>query len=151
MERECIVCGLKFEGRADARFDKDACRKKFNRTPQDYIAIGDEVVLEEPVKQEAFQFKTKNNKTDSGFYENEDGTLNIRTALQWYDVPLGAIPILSKGEPDMPDYMDGRQYFLWRQNGFKTQDDSPVIVNPYPKMPNVTYDMGGENARKWGA
>jgi hypothetical protein len=76
----------------------------------------------------------------------------------WVDVPLAAVPIIKDGWPPMPDYMDGRQYYLWWKNGFKLQNKEgwagfgePEIFNPYPEYPNAVIVMAGANSRRWGA
>ena len=74
-----------------------------------------------------------------------------RKAKYWYDVPLGAIPVIKKGNPEMPDFMNGRQYFLWWKNEFKEKNGTPIIHNPLPKYDNPVYVNAGEGSRRWGA
>jgi hypothetical protein len=82
----------------------------------------------------------------------------VREAKYWYDVPLAAIPVREEGWPEKPDSMNGRQYFLWWQTSFKTNDDPekgelgmPVILDPLPERKDVKYMMGGNSSRMWGA
>lgn len=82
----------------------------------------------------------------------------VREADNWVDVPLAAIPVIQEGWPEMPEYMNGRQYFLWWKNGFKTNQDKakgeigmPIIVSPYKEYKDVKYVMGGQQSRQWGA
>ena len=147
---KCEVCGNEFEGRSDAKYCSAVCRKQASRT----IGVtSEQIIVEEPVETliDDFEFKTKNSRTDSGFYENEDGTINVRKRKYWYDVPFGAIPIIKNGSPKMPDFMNGREYFLWRANDFKTIDGIPVIKNPVPKFGKIEFVKGGAQSRMWGA
>jgi hypothetical protein len=82
----------------------------------------------------------------------------VREAKYWYDVPVAALPVREEGWPEMPAYMNGRQYFLWWKNEFKTNDDPnkgelgmPVILDPLPERTDVKYVMGGKESRMWGA
>jgi hypothetical protein len=151
MNRVCIVCNKEFDGRADARFDSDACRKKFARDPLKYTGIDEGVEMVAPKPISEFHFYTVDSRSKSGYTEDDDGNILIRDAKYWYDVPLGAVPFNAADEPEMPKFMNGRQYFLWRANGFDTGLNGPVIIDPTPKYKDLKYDMGGENARKWGA
>lgn len=155
MERTCIVCGTIFESsRSDARFDTDACRKKFARNPELYTGAASKEleVVDPPKGRGPFRFRTKNYLTGSGFHEDESGKVIIRTATRWYDVPLGAVPLLEKGDPKMPEWMDGRQYFLWRENDFRVSDaDKPIIINPIPSRGKEVFVPGGAQSRQWGA
>lgn len=82
----------------------------------------------------------------------------VREADTWENVPLAAIPIIQKGWPEMPDFMNGRQYFLWWKNEFKLQDSKdkpgsgqPEILNPLPQYTKLEYFRAGEGSRRWGA
>ena len=118
-------------------------RKRVNKS--------EEIKIEPPKEKAVFTFKTPNKRTASGFHEKDDGTVVVRKATVWYDVPLAAIPITGKGEPEMPEWMDGRQYFLWRENDFKTRDGKPVIVDPNPSRGAEKFYPGGQQSRQWGA
>lgn len=98
------------------------------------------------------RFYTKNYRTKTGYHEVDEnsGVPIIRESDNWEDIPLGAVPILEEGYPEMPDYMNGRTYFLWLRNDFKTSETGPVIVNPYPKYQNVTVQTGGSKSYMWG-
>lgn len=146
--KTCVVCGNEFDGREDAKYCSSKCRVKASRNST-IDKIEDNVIIEEPKVLEDFKFKCPNTRTNSGYWE-DDGKVVIRTAKYWYDVPVCAVPIIGKGEPEMPDWMDGRIYFLWRKNEFKVSESGkPVIINPYPKHDNVTLHLGGETARMW--
>lgn len=156
--KECIVCGEEFEAkRADARFDKEACKKKYQRSPEKYDGTPGEdspgrenIKLEDPVEKKVFTFRTPNFRTESGWNE-KDGSAVIRQATRWYDVPLSAVPIVYEGEPEMPEWMNGRQYFLWRENNFKMEGKRAVIINPNPSKGAEKFYPGGQQSRQWGA
>lgn len=146
-EKTCVVCGVIFEAkRSDARFDTEKCKKKFQRNPELFIGVGEEVELVPLVEEKPFRFKTPSR---NGF--NED---DWREAKHWYDVPLAAIPKIEEGNPDMPEWMNGREYFLWRANDFEMNEENgkPRIINPIrpPKGP-VVFVPGGQGSRQWGA
>jgi hypothetical protein len=82
--------------------------------------------------------------------EDDDKPNPIREAVYWYDVPIAAVPVYEKDWPKMPDYMNGRQYFLWWKNEFKENDGVPEIHNPFPDKGQLTYIQAGENSRHWG-
>ena len=153
MEKTCIVCGETFEAaRADARFDKPSCRKRYQRNPEEYDGTpaantpqAEKMTLEKPAVRPPFRFRTPNFRADDGFNEN-----GFRTAKYWYDVPLAAIPFPYEGEPAMPDYMNGRQYFLWRAMDFKVNDKGQaVLLDPTPTRDAIQYVMGGEQSAMW--
>src|SRR6266404_2523981 len=112
----CLVCGIEFEGRADARYCSPKCRKEaFLKR-----SVGtDKLDYQERIIEDVtFHFKTVSYDLNISQPERQPAYTN-RTAKYWYDVPLGAVPVIQKGWPAMPDYMNGRQYFLWWKNEFK--------------------------------
>lgn len=147
----CNTCGIEFERRADAKFCSPKCRVTFSRNKS---VVTDNVVLAERIIEPEITFEFtivvgKNNPQDV-----RDDKNKIRKAKYWYDVPIAAVPVIKKGWPKMPDYMNGRQYFLWWKNNFEESDKGAVIHNPNPHDPSkgeVKYEMGGETARRWGA
>lgn len=153
----CNNCNIEFESRRkDAKYCSPKCKKYAflkRSTGTDKSQNGtDNVILAERINNintETFKFYivTKAN----GLGRKEDEKSATRTALYWYDVPLSAIPIIQKGWPKMPDYMNGRQYFLWWKNEFADKDGTPIIHNPFPTRENVKYEIAGEGARRWGA
>lgn len=139
----CNQCGNKFEAKTKrALFCSDKCRASYNREKVNT----DRVEIDEP-KENVFYFRTKDKTTKTKLSED------IRSATVWYNVPLSAVPIIKKGYPEMPDFMDGRQYFLWWKNDFKVNEKNnmPVIYNPYPKYDKLEYYQAGDNSRRWGA
>jgi len=76
----------------------------------------------------------------------------VRQAKYWYDVPIAAVPIIQKDWPKMPEFLNGRQYFLWWKNEFKVNEaGEPIILNPFPERDKVEYYRAGEGSRRWGA
>lgn len=154
---KCINCGIEFEGRKDARYCSPKCRKEVSRKS---TVVTDNVTLNHPDVTDnlVFKFKTSNKRSNSGFHEDADGEVIVREAKYWYDVPLAAVPVKQKAWPDMPDFINGRQYFLWWKNDFVTNNDpekgelgQPVIHNPFPPLDNVQYVNAGQDSRRWGA
>lgn len=144
---KCINCGIDFTSkRVDAKYCSSNCRVTFSRKAS---IVTDNVTLSEPTVTDNFSFTiitSENNPNDVKQSKNK-----VQTAKYWYDVPLAAKPIIKKGWPKMPDYMNGRQYFLWHKNDFKTEDDgTPIIHNPFPSYDKLTYIQAGENSRHWG-
>lgn len=149
MKNICVICKIEFDSQREAKTCSNRCRKLLSRqdvTRGKNVTLGEDVVTPEI----NFNFKTRDIRSESGFHENDEGVI-IRTAKYWYDVPLAAIPVLQEGWPQMPEYMDGRQYFLWWKNSFEIKDGTPVILNPRPVLDNVRTDAAGESSRKWGA
>ena len=143
---KCTNCNNEFEGRADAKFCSAKCRKEAFTKRSVTVPGTDKIVVEERIiDEEEFHFHVKDTRKDGGIDKQD------RVAKYWYQVPLGAVPVYAENWPKMPEYMDGRQYFLWWKNGFKMQGDNPVIMNPYPTYDNVVYDKAGEQSRKWGS
>lgn len=152
MINKCVVCQIEFESKKSAKTCSPKCRVTLSRFG---VTKDPNVTLAEPrvTHDVTFKFYTvaKGRKPLVGQTKEADQKSEIRTAKYWYDVPLGAIPVYQKGWPKMPDYMDGRQYFLWWKNNFEEKATGPVIHNPYPKYDNVTYVPAGEQSRRWGA
>lgn len=123
----CTVCGIEFEGRADAKYCSPRCRKEASRNKS---IVTDNVTLSDIPVTLNFEFYTETveRKTDMGTVPGGKGP--IRTAKYWYDVPIAAIPVIKKDWPKMPGFMNGRQYFLWWKNEFKMNGDNPEIHNP---------------------
>jgi hypothetical protein len=149
----CENCNKELLGKKKGtKYCDGKCRKEaFDKRSAGTDLVTDNFVVDEPVEEREFKFTIK-----IGPRDEKNGTAErkskVRTAKYWYDVPLAAVPVISKGDPEMPEWMDGRQYFLWWKNDFKVSGDKPVIFNPYPKARGeIKYEMGGETARRWGA
>lgn len=130
---KCTNCNIEFESkRKDARFCSDNCRVTFSRKKS---VVTDNVTFSSPVVTDKFEFTVTYNKKpgDKGYDSEIDAVRKQpRQAIYWYDVPLAALPVIKKGWPKMPEYMNGRQYFLWFKNEFQIlEDGTPVIHNPY--------------------
>lgn len=143
----CEVCKIEFQAsRKDAKLCSARCRKIASRIN----SVTDNVTLSAPHVTDNFEFIVKSKHDEA--HDIATAKKQKRSAKYWYDVPLGALPILQKGWPKMPDYMNGRQYFLWWKNDFKTEPDgTPIIHNPFPERGNLTYVQAGEGSRRWGA
>lgn len=162
---KCIVCGIEFESkRVDAKYCSPKCRKEaFKRSiGTDKRSDGtDNVIIEERIIEPEIEFKftiAQHPNSKPGDKNWDERKAKVRTERYWYEVPLAAVPVLQKGWPKMPEFMDGRQYFLWWKNEFKVNEDSekgklgiPVLHNPFPVRDNIRYEMGGEGSRRWGA
>lgn len=149
---KCEVCEIEFEStRGTAKYCSPKCRKLAFHKKTISVPNGELAFQKPSVPELAFQFHTKNKRTDTGFHEDDQGKPIIREAIYWYDVPLGAVPIIQEGWPKMPDFMNGRQYFLWWKNEFKTENDKPLILNPYPSYQKLEYVRASEESRRWGA
>ena len=152
---KCINCNKEFEPtRADAKYCSDKCRVQFSRnksvtnsrntepnvTDNSVDSVTDKVIIKERFEQEPelFEFTIVIGPRDDT--EMIKQKKKIRTARYWYQVPISGVPHLKAGWPKKPDYMDGRQYFLWHQNAFKVSETGdPIIYNPYPKYEKLTY------------
>lgn len=130
----CEVCGVELEGKkAGAKYCSPKCRKiAFNKrsigtdNPQKGT---DKFTIEERIIPELyFEYYILTKANGMGRLEDEKSP--IRKAKYWYDVPISAIPVIKKDWPKMPDYMNGRQYFLWWKNEFKEKETGPVLVSP---------------------
>ncbi len=125
---KCDNCGIEFESkRADAKFCSPRCRVTFSRKQS---IVTDNVTLSDSAVTDNFKFYTVSKANGLGRLEDEKSA--VRQAKYWYDVPLAATPVMHKGWPEMPGYMNGRQYFLWWKNDFKLTGGQPVIHNPFP-------------------
>ena len=124
---KCENCGIELVGRrTGAKFCSPKCRVTFSRKQSivtDNVTFSDELVTDK------FEFYTINKANKMG--RKEDEKSKLRKALYWYDIPLAAIPVIKKDYPEMPDYMNGRQYFLWWKNEFKVDNEKPVILDPF--------------------
>lgn len=148
----CEECGIEFTGRKGARFCSPKCRVTFSRKQS---IVTDNVTFSEPDVTDNFEFSTVTKS--NGLGRKEDERSGMRKAKYWYDVPLAAIPRMKEGWPEMPEWMNGRQYFLWWKNEFRVNEDKskgevgmPIIHNPYPDTTGVVYAKAGEGSRHWG-
>jgi hypothetical protein len=149
---KCLECGIEFNPeRATAKYCSPNCKTIYNRklsvTPSD----GKISVTHEKELSVTFRFKTAYkplNDVQDDVAKDRD---KVREAKYWYDIPLGAIPIIQKDWPKMPEFMNCRQYFLWWKNNFDVIEGSPVILDPYPKRDNPIYYNAGEGSRRWGS
>jgi hypothetical protein len=144
----CANCGIEFEGRTDARFCSPKCRVTFSRKSS---LVTDNVTVSDQIVTDNFKFTVKYKPLNTSQDSLVEKYAKVRTAKYWYDVPLGALPVYEKGWPKMPDYMNGRQYFLWWKNEFKENDGTPEILNVFGARDNITYVQAGDNSRRWGA
>lgn len=155
----CLKCGIEFDPKRDtAKFCSANCRVAYNREVS--VTSGISVTDPKPVSV-TFKFTVGYNRKpgDEGYDEDTaKARKKVREEIYWYDVPLAAIPVMEKAWPKMPEYMNGRQYFLWWKNNFETNQDpekgeigQPVILNPFPAKDNVTYIKAGAESRRWGA
>lgn len=140
MDRTCEYCGKPYQSkRDDSKFCSTTCRVKNSRTAsvnqEGEVNSVPEKKLE--IEEEIFEFTVAVKPNI------------VRTAKYWYNVPLGALPVMQEGWPDMPQYMHGRQYFLWWKNGFETDEVGPVIIDPSapPEIVKVTL----KELKSWGA
>lgn len=146
---KCKVCDIELQSdRATTCSPK--CRKILSR----HTSVTENVSVTDPIEQSVtfkFTIKQRPNSVKSDKDWNVDKA-KVREENYWYNIPLAAVPVIQKGWPAMPHYMNGRQYFLWWKNEFKVKEDGlPVILNPFPVRENVHYEMGGEQSRRWGA
>lgn len=147
MRNVCEVCKIEFESVKPAKTCSPKCRVTLSRSG---VTSSPNVTLKDPPVTPTFKFCIITKANGTG--RKEDDKSGVRESRYWYDVPLSAIPIKQKDWPDMPAWMNGRQYFLWWKNNFETGDrEEPVILNPFPTYDNVRVEMGGEGARRWGA
>lgn len=149
----CVVCGIEFQStRADKKTCSPKCRKDLSRLN----SVTDNVTLSEPVVTLNFEY-TYHNFDLNMSQPNRKDSLITKKAKYWYDIPISAIPVIKKGWPECPDYMNGRQYFLWWKNNFEVGKgespfDGPIIFNPYPEHERpVEYIRAGEGSRRLGS
>ena len=134
MKNICEICKIEFESVKPAKTCSSKCRQILSRQS----SVTPNVTLADPTVTPTFEFYTVSAKNGLGRLEDEKSA--IRKATYWYDVPLGAIPVLKKDWPEVPDYINGRQYFLWWKNDFKVNDKKePIIHNPFPQYESLTY------------
>lgn len=146
----CQVCKIEFESVKSAKTCSPKCRVTLQRLR---VTDNPNVTLAEPVVTRAvtFKFTTKYVPTNEPQDDLTKQRSVVRESKYWYDVPLGAIPVIEKGYPKMPDFMNGREYFLWWKNEFKVNDDGdPIIFNPGKKYDRLEYVQAGEQSRRWG-
>jgi len=155
---KCLVCNVEFESkRPDAKY----CSPKHRKLAFQKRSIGtdnpqngtDKLVIEERIIEPEIYFEFYTISKANGLGRKQDEKSSVRKAKYWYDVPIAAIPVIKKGFPEMPETMNGRQYFLWWQNEFKMSDkfpDSPEIVNPLPTRGELIYVKASEGSRYWG-
>ncbi len=149
----CEVCKIEFESTKPAKTCSAKCRVTLARLR---VTKDPNVTLAEPnvTHDVTFEFTVPYNRKpkDEGYDEDVvKQRTKVRTAIYWYDVPLAAVPVREKDWPEMPEWMNGRQYFLWWKNNFEVKDGQPVILNPFPIYDKVKVEMGGEGSRRWGA
>lgn len=143
---ECQNCGIEIESkRTDAKFCSPNCRVTFSRKAS---VVTDNVTLSDSPVTDNFEYYTISKA--NGLGRKVDEKSGVKKAQYWYDVPIAAIPVIKKGFPECPEYMNGRQYFLWWKNEFKMNGDIPEILNPFPKYDNPQYIKAGEGSRHWG-
>lgn len=143
---KCINCDIEFEGRADAKYCSPKCRVTFSRKSS---VVTDNVTFSNSDVTDKFEYYTI--VKANGLGRQVDEKSEIVTAKYWYDVPLAAIPVIKKGYPEMPDFMNGRQYYLWWKNEFKVESDMPQLHNPHRIFTKLDYVQAGDNSRRWGA
>jgi hypothetical protein len=138
---KCNNCGIEFESkRKGTEYCSPRCRK------QAFLkrSVGtDNLAFQVPEGTDKFEFRVTVGNTDPATPPfNDEGTVKtksvVRTAKYWYDVPVSAQPIIKKGWPKKPDYINGRQYYLWWKNDFKVGTgispfDGPILWNPFDK------------------
>lgn len=144
----CLVCGIEMPTDR-AKTCSPRCRVALSRSKS--VTAGGSVTAEK-VASVTFRFtiayKPLNEYDETMAFDRS----KVREAKYWYDVPIAAVPVCEEGWPEMPSYMNGRQYFLWWKNEFKVNDKGePVLLDPLRKYDNVTYKMGGKESRMWGA
>jgi hypothetical protein len=148
--KQCELCGIEFEAQRDsAKYCSAKCRVTASRKGS---LVTPNVTLSDPDVTLSLYFEFYTISKANGLGRKEDEKLGTRKVKYWYDVPLGAIPVIKKDWPKMPEFMNGRQYFLWWKNDFKINEQGdPIIHNPHPARDNVTYVQAGDNSRRWGA
>src|SRR3990167_6253492 len=117
----CQICSIEFESVKEAKTCSPKCRKDLSRIG----SVTPNVTLSDPIVTLDFEFYTvtKGREPLKGQEKESDQRSVTRRAKYWYDVPLAAIPIIKKDWPQVPEGINGRQYFLWWQNEFKTEKD----------------------------
>lgn len=144
----CVICKNEFEGKEGAKTCSAKCRVTLSRQKS---IVTPNVTLSQIPEEVVFRFtvRVKKGEQELSVIESKN---KIRSTTKWEDVPIAAVPVVYQGDPDMPEWMNGRQYFLWWKNNFQlAEDGSPLIWNPFKSFDNFRYDMGGDASRKWGA
>ena len=155
----CQNCGVELENKkTGAKFCSTNCRVTFSRKSS---VVTDSVTFSKDSVTDSFKYTNHYDRKpgDAGYDEElANNHKQVKEAKYWYDVPLNAIPVKQKGWPDMPENMNGRQYFLWWKNEFKVQENDgypgvglPEITNPFPTYEKLQYFQAGDNSRRWGA
>ena len=158
--RNCIICGIDISDRSEsAKTCSTKCRQLAHRNS---VTAGVSVTLPVTVKDDEiwFEFTIKIGPKDEerNLVERKS---QVRKEKYWYNVPLAAVPLIKSGWPEVPVFpaigdqpeteMNGRQYFLWWKNDFKTNEaGDPVIQNPL-KGQHLTYIQAGDGSRRYGA
>lgn len=142
---QCKNCGIQFDAKREAKFCSPRCKLQAFRKSS---VETDNVTLSVPTETDKFKFYIV--VKANGLGRKQDEKQPVRQAVYWYDVPIAAIPVIKKGNPEMPEYMNGRQYFLWEKNDFKMNGDVPEILNPNPSKGKEEYVKAGEGSRHWG-
>ena len=147
---KCENCGIDIEGkRTGARFCSPKCKLQAFRKQS---VETDNVTFSEPIETDNFEFTIKYKPLNDEQTQTAKEYKKVRSAKYWYNVPLGAIPVVNKDWPKMPEFMNGRQYFLWWKNEFDIdKDGQPIILYPFKRYENVQYYPAGDNSRRWGA
>ena len=140
MQKKCQNCKKEFEAKSNrAKYCSAKCRVAASR---DRDPAEDNPDLES--EDRIYRFRTYNKRADEWS--------EVREATTWVDVPLAGEPVLEDDWPEKPDYMNNREYYLWWDNHFKTNDKgSPIITNPHPVYDNLTYQKASEQSRRWGS
>jgi hypothetical protein len=133
MINTCQVCGIELQS-DKARTCSPKCRKMLSRQASvtSNVSVTSEI---EPSVTFRFRVAYSRKPGDAGYDSDvEKQRKQPREAKYWYDIPLAAVPIKAKDWPDMPEFMNGRQYFLWWKNEFEAEDDgTPIILNPFKR------------------
>ncbi len=139
MKNTCEVCGIEFESKKEAKTCSPRCRVTLARKR---VTEDPNVTLKSPDVTHDVTFEFYTISKGNGLGRDTDEKSAIRRAKYWYDVPLAAIPVIKQGYPPVPLFetvdgtkpMDGRKYFLWWKNDFKTTEDgTPILLNPFKK------------------
>ena len=124
---KCLICGLELEGKKEGtKYCSPKCRKAASRLN----SVTHNVTLTEPdVTDIWFEYKTVQYDLNLS-QDKRKPKWTTKKARYWYEVPISAIPVIRKGWPPCPEFMNGRQYFLWWKNEFEMTDKGPRILNP---------------------
>lgn len=143
---KCTTCDIEISSKALTCSPR--CRKIASRMTS--VTQGN-VSVTQPIAEGLFKFTVAIGPRDEE-RELVEQKNKVRQAKYWYDVPIAAVPIIQKDWPKMPEFLNGRQYFLWWKNEFKVNEaGEPIILNPFPERDKVEYYRAGEGSRRWGA